>query len=69
MAEVVGTAGLFFDSHDADDIARTIVAVAADGSMQDSLRARCLPRSAELSWAQSGARMLDLLETHARRAG
>ena len=69
VAEAVGPAGLFFDPHDADDIARTIVAVAADDSMQDSLRARCLPRSAELSWAQSGAHMLDLLETHARRAG
>ena len=67
VAEVVGAAGLFFDPHDRDEIARTIVDVAADASVLDHLKRESLPRSAELSWASSGARMLDLLETHARK--
>jgi glycosyltransferase involved in cell wall biosynthesis len=68
VAEVVGAAGLFFDPHDSDDIARAITRVAADASVLEQLRQQCLPRSAELSWANSAARMLDLLETHATRA-
>ena len=67
VAEVVGAAGLFFDPHDPADIAGAIRQVAADGALLRRLRAECLPRSAELSWAHSGARMLDLLEAHARR--
>jgi|tagenome__1003787_1003787.scaffolds.fasta_scaffold20989120_10 glycosyltransferase involved in cell wall biosynthesis len=67
VAEVVGPAGLFFDPHDPEDIASVIVEVAG-ASAHARLRAECLPRSAELSWANSGARMLDLLEIHARRA-
>ena len=67
VAEVVGPAGLFFDPHDGDDIAQTIVEVAADSSSLDRLKQQCLPRSAELSWTNSAARMLDLLETHARK--
>jgi glycosyltransferase involved in cell wall biosynthesis len=67
VAEVVGPAGLFFDPHDPDHIARIIGQVAADPAVLDRLKQQCLPRSAELSWANSGARMLDLLETHARR--
>jgi glycosyltransferase involved in cell wall biosynthesis len=69
VAEVVGEAGLFFDPRDSDDIARTIERVAADASVLAQLKRQCLPRSAELSWANSGARMLDLLEVHAKRAG
>jgi glycosyltransferase involved in cell wall biosynthesis len=68
VAEVVGEAGLFFDPHDSDDIARAITQVAADATVLERLRQHCLPRSADLSWANSGARMLDLLEAHARRA-
>jgi glycosyltransferase involved in cell wall biosynthesis len=68
VAEVVGAAGLFFDPQDSDDIARAITRVAADASVLAPLRQQCLPRSAELSWAHSAARMLDLLEAHARRA-
>ena len=68
VAEVVGSAGLFFDPHDSDDIARVITRVAADASVLEQLRRQCLPRSAELSWANSATRMLDLLETHATRA-
>jgi glycosyltransferase involved in cell wall biosynthesis len=68
VAEVVGAAGLFFDPHDSDDIARAITRVATDASVLEQLRQQCLPRSAELSWANSAARMLDLLETHATRA-
>jgi glycosyltransferase involved in cell wall biosynthesis len=67
VAEVVGKAGLFFDPHDAADIAGAIRQVASDGALVERLRAECLPRAAELSWANSGARMLDLLEAHARR--
>jgi len=69
VAEVVRTAGLFFDPHEPDDVARTIREVAGDTSVLERLKAECLPRSAELSWARSGARMLDLLEAHARRPG
>jgi glycosyltransferase involved in cell wall biosynthesis len=69
VAEVVGSAGLFFDPHEPDDVARTIREVAGDTCVLERLKAECLPRSAELSWANSGARMLDLLETHARPAG
>ncbi len=68
VAEVVGSAGLFFDPHDSHDIARVITRVAADASVLEQLRQQCLPRSAELSWANSATRMLDLLETHATRA-
>src|SRR5207244_10126930 len=68
VAEVVGPAGLFFDPRNPDDIGRAISAVAGDASLLDGLEAQCLPRSAELSWANSGARMLDLLEAHARRS-
>jgi glycosyltransferase involved in cell wall biosynthesis len=68
VAEVVGPAGLFFDPHDNDDIAKAISEVATNVSVLDRLKAECLPRSAELSWAASGAHMLDLLETHARRS-
>jgi glycosyltransferase involved in cell wall biosynthesis len=68
VAEVVDGAGLFFDPHDSDDIARAIVEVAANASVLDRLKRQCLPRSAELSWPKSGARMLDLLEAYARRA-
>jgi glycosyltransferase involved in cell wall biosynthesis len=67
VAEVVGPAGLFFDPHDCDDIARAIVEIVS-ASTQSRLKAQCLPRSAELSWAASASRMLDLLETHARRS-
>jgi hypothetical protein len=41
--------------------------VAGDASALARLKQQCLPRSAELSWATSGARMLDLLEAYARR--
>jgi glycosyltransferase involved in cell wall biosynthesis len=68
VAEVVGAAGLFFDPHDSDDIARAITRVTSDASVLEQLRQHCLPRSAELSWANSAARMLDLLEAHAARA-
>jgi glycosyltransferase involved in cell wall biosynthesis len=68
VAEVVGSAGLFFDPRDPDDIGRAISEVAGDATLLDRLQAQCLPRSAELSWANSGARMLDLLEAHARRS-
>jgi glycosyltransferase involved in cell wall biosynthesis len=67
VAEVVGAAGLFFDPHNSDDIARAITRVAADASVLEQLRQHCLPRSTELCWSHSGARMLDLLEAHARR--
>ena len=67
VAEIVGPAGLFFNPHDIDDIARIMGQAAADSLVLDRLRQQCLPRSAELSWTNSGARMLDLLETHARR--
>jgi glycosyltransferase involved in cell wall biosynthesis len=68
VAEVVGSAGMFFDPHDADDIARTITEVSACPAVLARLKAQCLPRSAELSWANSAEQMLDLLEAHARRA-
>lgn len=67
VAEVVGKAGLFFDPRDSDDIGRVIAEVAGDASVHERLKAECLPRSAELSWASSGAHMLDLIEAHARR--
>jgi glycosyltransferase involved in cell wall biosynthesis len=67
VAEVVGRAGLFFDPRDTDDIAQTIVEVAADSSSLDRLKQQCLPRSAEMTWANSAATMLDLLETHAQK--
>jgi glycosyltransferase involved in cell wall biosynthesis len=67
VAEVVGGAGLFFDPHDSDDMAQTVVKVAADASVLDRIKRQCLPRSAELSWTNSAARMFDLLETHARK--
>lgn len=66
VAEVVGKAGLFFDPHDMEDIARVLGQVASDDAALDRLRAECLPRAAELSWSHSGAKMLDLLETCAR---
>jgi glycosyltransferase involved in cell wall biosynthesis len=69
VAEVVGKAGLFFDPRNNDDIARVISQVAGDAALRERLAAECLQRSAELSWANSGTRMLDLLEAHARRAG
>ena len=69
VEEVVGKAGLFFDAHNADEIAGTIAQVAGDASVLERLKAECLPRSAQLSWANSGARMLDLIEAHARRIG
>lgn len=67
VAEVVGPAGLFFDPRDADDIAQAIASVAEGGSTLERLRSACLPRSSELSWSNSAAHMLDLLEAHARR--
>lgn len=67
VAEVVQEAGLFFDPNDAADIARVISLVARDKAALDRLKAECLPRAAELSWARSGAQMLDLLESCARR--
>jgi glycosyltransferase involved in cell wall biosynthesis len=67
VAEVVRAAGLFFDPHDSDDIARAITRVAGDASVLEQLRVHCRPRSAELCWSHSGARMLDLLEAHAKR--
>jgi glycosyltransferase involved in cell wall biosynthesis len=69
VAEVVGPAGLFFDPHDSDDIARAISQVAGDASLLERLERECLPRSAQLSWSSSAGQMLDLLEAHARRAG
>ena len=68
VAEVVGSAGMFFDPHDSADIARTIAQVAACAQVLERLKAQCLPRSAELSWARSAEQMLDLLKAHARRA-
>ena len=68
MAEVVGSAGMFFDPHDPADIGRTIAEVSASPAVLERLKAQCLPRSAELSWARSAEQMLDLLKAHARRA-
>lgn len=67
VAEVVGKAGLFFDPRDANDIARVIEEVAAEARTLERLRDECLPRAAELSWSHSGAQMLNLLESCARR--
>lgn len=67
VAEVVERAGLFFDPNDPNDIGRVIGTVASDQVTLEQLRAECLPRSAELSWQHSGAQMLDLLESCARR--
>jgi glycosyltransferase involved in cell wall biosynthesis len=67
VAEVVGKAGLFFDPNNHIDIARVISQIASDDKSLNRLEAECLPRSAELSWANSAARMLDLLESQARR--
>ena len=67
VAEVVGSAGMFFDPHDSGDIGRTIAEVSACPAVLERLKAQCLPRSAELSWVNSAAQMLDVLEAHARR--
>lgn len=69
VAEVVGTAGIFFDPHDTNDIARVVTEVAFNEATLERLRAACLPRSAELSWSHSGARMIDLLESCATGGG
>lgn len=66
VAEVVGKAGLFFDPYDPADISRVIQRITSDAPTFDRLKAECLPRAAELSWANSGAQMLDLLESCAR---
>ena len=68
VAEVVGNAGMFFDPHDTNDIARVIGQVASDKAVLDRLRAECRPRANELSWSHSGAKMLALLEACARSA-
>ena len=67
VEEVVGPAGLFFDPRDPNDIAGAIARVASGAAVRQRLEAACLPRAAELSWAASGAQMLDLIEAHAKR--
>jgi len=69
VEEVVKSAGTLFDPHDPAAIAKTIAEVSASSSVLEGLRAQCLPRSAELSWPNSAAQMIDLLEIYARRAG
>lgn len=66
VAEVVGKAGLFFDPYSPADISRVVQLIASDAPTFDRVKAACLPRAAELSWASSGAQMLDLLESCAK---
>lgn len=67
VAEVVGAAGLFFDTRDPRDIGRVIHRLASDAVLEAQLRAACLPRAAEMSWTRSAAAMLDVLERCASR--
>jgi glycosyltransferase involved in cell wall biosynthesis len=67
VAEVVANAGLFFDPHDTNDIARVIGEIASDRPTLERLKGACLPRAAEMSWANAAVQMLDLLEAHMAR--
>lgn len=65
VAEVVGSAGMFFDPQDPSDIARVIAHLGQDQLLAAQLQAACLPRSAQLSWKRSANEMVGLLERYA----
>lgn len=63
VEEVVGSAGLYFDPRDIGEIAQAITTVGSDEVAMTALRARCLPRAAEMSWARAAEQTLDVLRS------
>lgn len=66
VAEVAGDAGLYFDPHDATEIAGAIRRIACEVDVLSRLRATALERSREFTWARAAELAWSCLEKAAR---
>lgn len=68
MPEIVGDAALLFDPLDADDMAKAILTVLADGELAASLSRKGIERSKMFSWEQTARQTADVLLDAAGRS-
>jgi len=61
LPEIGGDAALYFDPHDARELARQIERVLGDAALRDDLVARGRRRAAELRWDAAAERTLEVL--------
>ena len=61
LPEVCGDAGIYCDPGNPADIARAMIQVMSNSSLQDELRCRSSQRARSFSWRQSAQSMLDLV--------
>jgi alpha-1,3-rhamnosyl/mannosyltransferase len=62
MPEVAGEGALYFDPHDADDLARQILAVVEDEALRERLIAQGRRNAERFSWRESAGRVLAVYE-------
>ncbi len=62
LVETVGTAGLFFDPADPNDIARAIRMVLTDSSLRENLIREGFRRSSDFSWKKTAERIYGVLQ-------
>lgn len=62
VAEFVGDAGLYFDPHSVEDMAKALTWIASDGGLESKLRDNCSKQAAALSWDRAAADTIDVIE-------
>jgi glycosyltransferase involved in cell wall biosynthesis len=62
LVELIGDAGITVPVGDAEEIARSIALLAADGKLRASLVERCHARAELFTWARHAEALVDLLE-------
>lgn len=63
LPEVVGDAGVFFDPHDVNQLAESLVWLCQHPDELDELRAKGLARAQEFTWEEAARRTLQTLES------
>lgn len=62
VPEVAGEGALFFDPHDADDLARQVLAVVHNANLRDDLAAKGRRNAKRFSWRDTAEKVLSVYE-------